>query len=142
MFGIRPLDWSKLARNPKNNNDVTIFWHDVIVKFFQGCFVSLVKFSYCSKFQVNIITGSTVMTIMAKNLEIRNNPTWILPKIWRLGRVMDSNFDTDVSKSMLLNDTKCQGYSQYRFWVIKAKLTGGGGRITPPSHHPPRLRLK
>ena len=49
--------------NWKNDTDVTIFWHDVIVKFFWLCFVSLVKVSYWSKFHVNIITGSGVMTI-------------------------------------------------------------------------------
>ena len=25
---------SKLAKNPKNDNDVTVFWHDVVVNFF------------------------------------------------------------------------------------------------------------
>ena len=47
--------------------------------FFYAFFVSLVKFSYCSKFHVNIITGSGVMTIsfykgLARNPEIRNTP--------------------------------------------------------------------
>ena len=56
MSGIRPPDCSKLAKNPKNDNDVTIFRHDVNVKFFWSCFVFLVKFSYWSKFHVNIIT--------------------------------------------------------------------------------------
>ena len=63
MSGIQPPDCSKLAKNPKNDNDVTIFRHDVNVKFFWRCFVSLVKFSYWSKFHVNIITGSGIMTI-------------------------------------------------------------------------------
>ena len=45
MSGIRPPDCSKLAKNPKNDNDVTIFWHDVNIKFFWRCFLSLVKFS-------------------------------------------------------------------------------------------------
>ena len=63
MSGIRPPDCSKLAKNPKNSNDVTIFRHDVIVKFFWRCFVSLVKFSYWFKIHVNIITGSGIMTI-------------------------------------------------------------------------------
>ena len=40
---------------------------------------------------------------------------------------------------MLLNSAKCQGYSFYRFWVIKGKPTGG--KITPPLH-PPRLGLR
>ena len=44
MSGIRFPDCYKLARNPKNDNDVTIFGHEVNVKFFWRCFVSLVKF--------------------------------------------------------------------------------------------------
>ena len=36
---------------------VTICWHDVIIKFSWRCFVFLVKFSYWSKFHVNIVTG-------------------------------------------------------------------------------------
>ena len=36
---------------------------------------------------------------------------------------------------MLLNATKCHGYSFYHFWVIK-----GGGGTTPPLP-PPRLGL-
>ena len=63
MSGIRPPDCSKLVKNPKNDNDVIIFRHDVNVKLFWRCFVSLVKFSYWSKFHINIITGSGVMTI-------------------------------------------------------------------------------
>ena len=38
---------------------------------------------------------------------------------------------------MLLNAAKSQGYSFYRFWVIKRKPTGG--KITPSPH--PRLAL-
>ena len=90
---IRPPDCSKLAKNPKNDNGVTIFRHDVIVKFFWLCFVSLVKFSYWSKFHVNIIPGSGIITIffyrgLTWNLEIGNTPVWVLPisgdwgKLW------------------------------------------------------------
>ena len=61
--GILLLDCSKLAINRKNNNDVTVFRHDVIVNFLSGCFVSLVKFSCFHKSHVNIITSSRVMTI-------------------------------------------------------------------------------
>ena len=63
MSRIRPPDRSKLTKNTKNDNDVTIFRHDVNVKFFWRFFVSLVKFSYWSNFRVNIITGSGIMTI-------------------------------------------------------------------------------
>ena len=47
----------------KNDNDVTILQHDVIVNNIWRGFVSLVKFSHWSKFHVNIITGSGIMTI-------------------------------------------------------------------------------
>ena len=86
----RPPDCFKFAKNPKNDNDVTIFWHDIIVKFFGGYFVSLVKFSYWSKFHVNIITGSGIMTIsfykrLPRNPEIESTPVWVFPNIWKAG---------------------------------------------------------
>ena len=56
MSRIRPPDCSKLAKNPKNDNDIKIFRHEVIVKFFWHCFVSLVMFSYWSTFHVYIIS--------------------------------------------------------------------------------------
>ena len=54
---------------------------------------------------------------------------------------MDTKFGTNVYNRMLLNAAKFQGYSSYRFWVIKEKPTdgdgGGGGKITPsPFSHP------
>ena len=49
---------------------------------------------------------------------------------------MDTKFATNVSNRMLLNAAKFQGYSFYRFWVIKGKPLGG--KITPPL---PRLGL-
>ena len=105
--------------------------NDVIVKTFWRGFFSLVISSYWSKFQVNIITGSGIMTIffykgLARNREIGNTPVWDLRNIWRLGRVMDTKFGTIVSNRMLLNAVKFQGYSFYRFWVINWKPTGGG----------------
>ena len=143
MSRIWPPDCSKLAENLKNDNYVTFFQHDVNIKFFWYYFVSLVKFSYWSTFHVNIITGSGIMTVffykgLTRNPEIRNTPVWVLPNIWRLGRVMDTKFGTNVSNRMLLNAAKFQGYSFYRFWVIKRKPTGGGGKLPT---HPPRLRL-
>ena len=59
------------------------------------------------------------------------NPAWVFPSIWRLGRVRDTKFGTSVFNKMLLNAQKCQGSSLYRFWLIKGKPTGGGGKITP-----------
>ena len=110
-------------------------------KFFWYCFVSLVRFSYWSKFHVNIITGSGVMTIffcrrLTRNLAIGNTPIWVLPNIWRLRWVRNTKFDTNVSNEMLLNAAKCQSYSFYRFWVIERKPRGGVNYPPPP---PPRL---
>ena len=62
MPGMRFPDCSKFDINWKSNNYFTICRHDLIVKDFWRCFVSLVKFSYSSKFYVNIIGGSEVMT--------------------------------------------------------------------------------
>ena len=58
----------------------TIFWH---------CFVFLVRFSYWSKFHVNIITVSGVMTILfdkelTRYPEFGNIPIGVLANIWRL----------------------------------------------------------
>ena len=134
VSGIRLSVCSKLAINQKHDNQVTICWHDVIVNFFWRFYL---KFSCWSKFHVNIIIGPGVMTIykgLTRNPEIRNTPVWVMPNSWRLGRVRDTKFGTDVSYKMLLNATKCHGYSFYRFWVIKEKPGREGG--INPSRHP------
>ena len=123
------------GKNPKNDNDITTSRHDINVNFFWRWFVSLVKFSYWSKFHVNIITGSGIMTIffykgLTRNPEIGNTPVWVLPNIWKLGRFMDAKVGLNVSNRMLMKAATFQGYSFYRFWVIKAKPTGRG-KITP-----------
>ena len=128
---VRPPDCCKLAKNRKYDNDVTILRYGVIVKFWH-CFVSLVTFSYWSKFHVNIITGHGIKTIffykgLTRNWEIGNNPIWVLPNIWRLGQVMDTKFGTNLSNRLLLNAAKFQSYSLYRFWVIKGKPTWSFG---------------
>ena len=91
--------------------------------FFWGCFVSLVKFNYWSKFHVNIITEFGVMTIsfykgLTRNPQIGNSPVWVLSNTWRLGRVRNKKFGRNVSNKMLLNVGKCQGYSFHLFWGI------------------------
>ena len=123
VSGIRPPDCSKLPKSPKNDNDVKIFRHDVNVNYFWRCFVSLVNFNYWSKFHVNIITGSGIITIffykgLTRNPEIGNTPVWDMPNIWRLGKVMDTKCGTNITNRMLLNAAKSQGYSFYGFWVI------------------------
>ena len=61
------------------------------------------------------------------NPEIGNILVCVSPNIWRLGRVKNTKFGTNLSNKMLLNPAKCQGYSFYRFGVIKGKPTGNGG---------------
>ena len=105
------------------------------------------KFGCWSKFHVNIITASGVIAIfscigLTRNPEIRNIPIWLLPNIWWLGPVRETNFGTNVSNEMLLNAWKCQGSRFYRLWVIKGKPIGGAGKITPSPPSPqPRLGL-
>ena len=89
MSRIRLLDDSKSAVYWTNVNDVTTFSHGVMNKIFWCYFVPLVKFSCCSKFNVNIITSSGVMTIsfckgLSRNPEIGNILVRVLPNIWRL----------------------------------------------------------
>ena len=131
----------KLEINWKNGSDVSISRHYIII-FFWRCFVSLVNFSYWSKFHVSIITGSGVMAIcFIRDLEIGNTPVWVFPNIWRLGQVRDTKFGMNISNKILLNAAKCQGYTFYRFWVIKGKPTGVGVKLLP-SAPPTQIRVK
>ena len=112
-----------------------------MTSFFLCCFVSLVKFSYWSKFHINIITGSGAMTIffykgLTRNPEIRNTLLCVLPNIWRLGQVGDTKFCTNIFNKLLLNAAKCKGYSCYRF-LLRENQQGEGG-----NYHQPRLELK
>ena len=52
---------------------------------------------------------------LTRNSEIGNIHVWVLPNIWRLGRVRDANFGINISHEMLLNVTKCQGCRFYHF---------------------------
>ena len=56
--GIRHPNCPKLAINRKNKNDITIWRNDVTIRLFWHCLDSLVKFSYWSKFHLNVSTGS------------------------------------------------------------------------------------
>ena len=78
--GIQLPYCSKLSINWKNDNDLTIFRNDIIVVLSRS-FVSLVKFSYWSKFPFNIVTGSGFMMIfsfqfssVSSKFGNRNNP--------------------------------------------------------------------
>ena len=60
VSGIRSPDCFKLARNPKNDNDVTIFRHDVNINFFD-----VVLFHLSS-----LVTGPSFMSISSLVLEL------------------------------------------------------------------------
>ena len=133
MSGIRLPDCFKLAINWKNINDVTTCPYDVIIYFFWLRFVFPVEFSYWSKFHVNIITDSGVMTVffykwLTGNPEIRNPSVWVFPNILQVKNIKSGAY---VSHEVSLSAAKCQGYSFYRFWVIKGKPTGEV-KVNPP----------
>ena len=95
----------------------SIYRYDVI-KTFWRC--SVVMLSYWSKFHVNFITGSGVMTTflvrdLTRNQEFRNIPVWVLTNIRRLRQVRDFKFGMNVSNVKLLYAAEFQIYSFYRF---------------------------
>ena len=104
--------------------------------FFWHCLVSLVMFSYWSKFHVNIMTGLELWQFSFIKY-------W--PELWKLEIPLSKFFPIsgdwgelgipNLAKLSLMNAkslhvAKCQGYSFYRFWVIKGKSTGS--KITLP----------
>ena len=78
---------AKLAINKRKEHDVKICQHEDIVNFFD--IAALLLSGYWSKFHVNIMTDSGVITIfiskgLTRNPEIGNTPVYVLPNIWRL----------------------------------------------------------
>ena len=120
--GIRLRDGCKLAINRKKDNDVTICQQDDIVKLFDVAVF----------FLPSLITGPSFMSI-----------SWLVLELWKFSFKKDwpeirksdipssqfcpissdTKFDTNLSNKIFLNTAKCQGYSFYRFWVIKGKPT-------------------
>ena len=124
-FGNRLLDCSKLAVNGKNNNDVAIYQHDVMVKFFWRYFVCLVNFSYWSKFHVNIITGSGVRVIFLwpeiRKLEITLSEFCPISGDWGKLGIRNLTWMLVMKGCWMLQIAK--SYSFDCFWVIKVKPT-------------------
>ena len=104
-------------------------------------------------FLSSLVTGPSFMSILSlvlelrqfffkgltRNPEIGNTPVWFLSNIWRLDQGRDTKLGANVFNEILLNAAKFQGYSLYRFWVIKGKPAGGRREITPA---PPRLNRR
>ena len=139
-------DYSKLAINWKNDNDVTIFRHDVIVNSFEFVFFLL----------LNLVTGPSFMSIWSLVLELgyffykwltRNPKTrytsiWVLRNILRLEKVRDTKLSANVSNEMLLNAAKWHSYRFFRFWGINREPAGGGEVKLPPLPPSPRLEFR
>ena len=94
--------------------------------FFWRFFVSLIRFSYWSKFHFNINTVSGIMTIffykgLTRNPEIGNTPVWDLPNIWRLGQVIDTKFGTNIFNKILLNAAKFRVTALTVFELLREK---------------------
>ena len=96
-----------------------------------------------------LVTGPSFMSISSLVLELWQFPfIWDRPKIWKseipLSEFSPKSgdwgklgvFDTNVSNKMLMNAAKYQGYSFYRFLVIKGKPPGGGVKLAPTSPPP------
>ena len=84
------------------------------------------------------MTGSGVMTIfvykgLTRNPEIRNTPVWVLPNIWRLGRVSDTRFVANVSNNMLLNTAWFTAFTVSELLREDQQRGGGGGNPPPPN---------
>ena len=71
------------------------------------------------------------MTIFFYKRLTRNPEIWILPNIWRLGQVMDTKFDANVSDRMLPNAaSSVKAFTLFE--LLKENHLGGGG-LTPLS---------
>ena len=68
----------------------------------------------------SLVTGPSFMSILplvlelcykglTRSLEIGNTPVLVLPNIWRLEQLRDTNFGTNVPNEILPNASKCHG---------------------------------
>ena len=108
--GIQLLGCSKFSINWKNNNDVIICRHEVIVKFFDAV-LFLLKSSVTGPSFMSIsslVLEFWQMTIffykgLTRNPKNWNNPRLSFPQYLEMGQVRDTKFDTNLSNEMLLN---------------------------------------
>ena len=91
---------------------------------FLCCRVSLVTFSYWSKFHINIITGSGVP-------EIGNTLVWAMPNIWRLEWGKIPNFARmSLTKSCwILENTRVTAFIIIELLREKEQEGGGMGGV-------------
>ena len=132
MSGIRPPDCSKLARNPKNDDGVTIFRHDTNVNFFDNVLFLL----------SSLVTGPSFMSIslvlelwqfpfIRDWLELQKSeipPSEFCPTSGRMRQVRNTKFGTNVSNKML------QHFRVTSFTVFELLNQQGGWGNTPYSY--------
>ena len=120
MSGIRPSDCSKLAKSPKNDNDVIIFRHDVTSNF-------LTLFCFSCQVHVNIITGSG-------KSEIRNTHAWVFPKYGDWGELWIPNLVriSLIECHWMLQNSRVTAFNV--FYFLRENHRGGGGTFNPPTH--------
>ena len=112
--GIRLPHCSKLTINLKNDNDVTIFQHDIFVKFFWDCFF----------FLSSLVTEFVFVRDWPEIRKLSNK--------WRLERVRNTKYGTKVSNKMLLNSAKCQIAAFTVSKLLMENQQGGEGGNCPP----------
>ena len=134
--GMCLLDCSKLAIKCKNDNDIIICWHDIIVIFFSfwlflfllSCLVTgpsfMVSCQYHHWFESY---DNSLLQVIDQESRNRYYLCLSFSQYLEMESVRDTKFGKNVSSEMLLNAAKCLGYNFYRFWVIKRKPTWGGG---------------
>ena len=106
--------------------------------------VSRVNFSYWSKFHVNIITGSGVMTIffykgLTRNTEIPPPEFFPISGDWVKLGIPNFPRISPMKCYWILQNVRIIVFTIYHFWVIKGKPTGVK---LPPPPCLPRLGLK
>ena len=116
----------------KNDNDIIICWHEVIVRYYVLSYFFLIKFGYWSMFHVNIITSSVAETIFVYKGFDQKTRNWKYPyrsfrQCLETGESSVTKFGMNVWNWKLPNTTKCQVYSFNCFWIIRTKPVGGQG---------------
>ena len=136
--GIRLPDCSKLVINWKNDSDVIIFWHDVIVRFFWRGFVFLVMFSYWSKFHVSIITGSGVRQFSFKRNWPETRKSEIPPSgfcpisgDWGKSGIPNLMRMSLIKCYLMLQNSRVTAFTLFEL-LRENQDKQGGGKITPP----------
>ena len=79
---------------------------------------------------------------MPRNPEIQNIPVWVLPNIWRLGQVRDTEFDTNVCNEMLLNAAKREVTAFTLSELLMENQQSGGGGGGKVTSLPTQIRSK